>query len=264
MSEETKSTISVSAYEPTPRQHIFDQTWWGVRNNLPALGLFLILILCVISVILYRPILSTKPESDGLGLPNVTSRLLTLPYSSTVSSQYVMLEDDDLYICETVTETYSCDNLTQSPAVEEVQPVLHKDSEQIAYYGLSDSVIHLYTLELKSRTTSLVTLRSGETGLHTEYKILPTLAPVFSPNGQWVAFSAQSTKNNVVELFAARADGQQVLRLTDLSYQVLDYTWLNDDTILVVAQRPNGELGYWKAYLPPGKSKPDDLKKVNR
>lgn len=252
MSEETKPTTSASAYKPTPRQHLFDQTWWGVRNNLPILGFFLILILCVISAILYRPIFSTKSESGEL-VVDASSRLLTLPYSSTVPSRYVMLENNDLYICETVTQTYSCDNLTQSPAVEEVQPVLHKDSEKIAYYGLSNSVIHLYTLDPISRTTTILTLRSDTTGLHTDFVILTTLAPAFSPDGAWVAFPAQSVKSEVVELFAARTDGQQVLRVTDIAYQVLDYTWLSDNELIIVFQRRNGELEYRKAYLQSGK-----------
>ncbi len=250
MSEEFESAAGSPTYDPKPG--VFDKLWWYIRINLPLLGILLILTLCIVSAILYRPILSKNPVSDVV-LPDASSRLLTLPYSQTVPSRFVMIEDNDLYICETVTATYSCDYLTRSPTVEEIQPVYHKETERIAFYGQSDSVVNLYTLDLISRTLTMPTFHSGTTGLHTDFVILTTLAPAFSPDGAWVVFPAQSVKSEVVELFAARTDGQQVLRVTDIAYQVLDYTWLSDNELIIVFQRRNGELEYRKAYLQSGK-----------
>lgn len=259
MSEEFESAAGSPTY--TPGQQLFDQIWWYIRVNLPLLGILLILTLCIVSAILYRPILSKNPVSDVV-FPDASSRLLTLPYSQTVPSRFVMIEDNDLYICETVTATYSCDNLTRNPTVEEIQLVYHKETERIAFYGQSGSVVSLYTLDLISRTITVPTYHSDTTGLYTDFVILTTLAPAFSPDGSWVAFPAQSVKNDVIELFAAHTDGQQVLRVTDMAYQVLDYTWLSDDEIMIVFQRPNGKLEYRKAYLRSGEFLSIEMKRT--
>jgi len=153
---------------------------------------------------------------------------------------------DDLFRC---TASLECVNLTQTPALTETWPVLDADGERVAYYGLGDNQqADLFVLTLPATTTLPVTLRAGDSGLHTDYHVIPILAPAFSPNGLWLAFPAQASKGETVELFVARTDGQQVLRVTGLGQQLQDYIWLNNDTLIIRILKADGTTALWQAH----------------
>lgn len=184
-------------------------------------------------------------------------RLLTL---SSASQPWKHLEirtgvgeRNDLFLA-TMVPTMTLQNLTQTPLVDEFWPVLDPYETRVAYYGLTDNRTDLFALTLPISPTTAVpvtflTLSAGNSGLHLEYEITPTLAPAFSPDGLWIAFPAQTADGKAIELFVARTDGQQVLRVTRLAYRVLDYTWASNDSLLIVARLSDSKLGYWKAYL---------------
>lgn len=179
---------------------------------------------------------------------DIISNLVMLPGTSSffLSVHPGLGNRDDLFRC---TASLECVNLTQTPALTETWPVLDADGERVAYYGLGDNQqADLFVLTLPATTTLPVTLRAGDSGLHTDYHVIPILAPAFSPNGLWLAFPAQASKGEAVELFVARTDGQQVLRVTGLGQQLQDYIWLNNDTLIIRILKADGTTALWQAH----------------
>ena len=171
-----------------------------------------------------------------IALPGTTAQLLSI--KKGLGSQ------DDLFQC---TAAFDCVNLTQSPGITEVWPVLDAAAEKVAYYGVGEQATELHVLELSTSAITPVTLRAGTSGLHTKFVIIPNHAPVFSPDGDWLAFPAQAHEGGAVELFVARTDGQQVLCVSDLGHQVQDYIWLDAQTLLIHVQREDDAVSYWAA-----------------
>lgn len=190
-------------------------------------------------------------------------RLVPVLVASADPSPFIMVqvgmaERDDLFLCTTM-PTVTCSNLTQSPAITEVWPVLDTTVQRVAYYSVGDASTELYVLALPNGMALPLTVHAGMSGLHTDFEITPTLAPSFAPDGSWVAFPAQAVKGNAVELFVAQDDGQQVLRVTDLGYRVRDYIWLDDKKLVIAVQWPDDTMRYWIAQLESGEVQLDPL-----
>ncbi|MBC7227470.1 MAG: PD40 domain-containing protein [Thermoflexales bacterium] len=137
--------------------------------------------------------------------------------------------------------------MTRSPSVREIWPALDNEGARIAVYGIGESGTDLYVIDVASQAMLPLTVRADTSGLHEEYQIAPVLAPAFSPDGQWVAFPARKGRNGALELFVARSDGQQVLRVTELGHELRDYTWLDSKTILIAVRWTDHTLHYWIA-----------------
>ena len=136
-------------------------------------------------------------------------------------------------------------NLTRSPAINEVWPVPDSNGEHVAYYGINGTDIEVYLLYIdRSRAPLPLTVKAGNSALHNGFEITPTLAPSFSPSQTWVAFPAHSGNGDVVEVFIAQTDGQQVVRATTLNQQVVDYVWLDNDTLIVTYQLGRQRLAF--------------------
>jgi hypothetical protein len=130
----------------------------------------------------------------------------------------------------------------------------------MAYYAQSESITELELLTFPPTitvsantqipiTNTSLTEQSGTSGLHVDYQVSPTHAPVFSPDEQWIAFPAQSTNGADLELFIAHIDGRRVRQVTDRSWTVKEYIWVTNNIILITFERPNGRLQQWRAIL---------------
>lgn len=184
-----------------------------------------------------------------------TPRLIPVPVKRGAPSLFITVqtgiaERDDLFF-HTVVPTTTYRNLTQSPSITEVWPVIDTTGQYVAYYGIGESGTDVYILDLSDGTALPLTVHAGASGLHTDFEITAMVGPAFSPNGMWLAFPAQAKDYDAIELFIAQDDGQQVLRVTDLGYQVRDYIWLDDHKLVIAVQRPDGTLHYWTAQLEP-------------
>lgn len=195
-------------------------------------------------------LLAGRRSTDKVDVP----RLVPVLAGSSGSSSFVMVKPglagrDDIFFCTSVPTTTCDTNLTESPAVTEVWPVLDAAAEQVAYYGIRESSADLYLLELSDGVGIPLTVRAGSSGLHTRFVITTTVGAAFSPDGKWLVFPVNVRDSAAIELFAARSDGQQVLPVTDLGYQVRDYIWLDDETLIIAVRRPDGTLQHMKARL---------------
>jgi hypothetical protein len=172
--------------------------------------------------------------------------LVTLPLSNSVT-QFVRVAPgeggrNDIYLYSSAIISDPI-NLTKSPAIDEVWPVPDSNGEHVAYYGINGTGVEVYLLHTdRSRAPLPLTVRAGNSALHNGFEITPTLALSFSPSQTWVAFPARSDKGDVVEVFIAQTDGQQVVRATTLNQQVIDYIWLDDNTLAVTYRSPDSTL----------------------
>ena len=204
-----------------------------------------LLAVIVISVALGR---DTSPKlQSGTTSPLVKAPpLANLPINAS-GSRFLRVAPgegglDDIYLYSSTTIS-DPSNLTKSPAINEVWPVPDSSGEHVAYYGINSAGIEVYLLYVdRSRAPLPLPVKAGDSTLHAGFEITPTLAPVFSPSQTWVAFPAQSTKGDVVEVFIAQTDGQQVVRATALNQQVIDYIWLDDNTLTVTYRSPDSTL----------------------
>ena len=193
------------------------------------------------------------PAGASAESQHAAPRLVPLPTESGGPSPFIVVQtgiaghDDLFYYTMVPTTTYR--NLTKSPVITEVWPVLDTTSGRVAYYGVSEAGIDLYIQGLPEGTATPLTVHAGESGLHTSFEITTTIGPVFSPSGRWLAFPAQAIKHDAVELFIVQDDGQRLLRVTDLGYHVRDYAWLDDRTLVVATQWSDGTVHYWTARL---------------
>ena len=153
---------------------------------------------------------------------------------------------DDLFL-HTVTPTITYHNLTESPAITETWPTFDATAQRVVYYGVGENSTDLYIQSLPDGAALALTVRAGKSGLHTQYEIVSVFAPVFSPDGSWLAFPAQAKESGAVEVYVARDSGQFVSRVTDLGYQVRDCIWIDDRTLTILAQRPDGTYQKWVA-----------------
>ena len=184
-----------------------------------------------------------------------TLRLIQAPAQSATPASFILMQTgmagrDDLFLYTTV-PTITHRNLTESPAITEMWPVLDVITQRVAYYGVGEAGTDLYIQSLPDGMALPLTVHAGESGLHTDFEITPTIAPVFAPNSRWLAFPAQAKKHGAIELFIAQDDGQRVLRVTDLGYQVRDYIWLDDHTLVIAVQWSDGTSHHWIARLGP-------------
>lgn len=227
-------------------QQLLEETTPSEGRYTRFIPLLALLVVAVICAVFYWQTPRTGVGSQATAVPDSATvpRLLTLPITPThfLAVQAGLEQQDDLFLC---TETFQCTNLTQSPVLTELWPVLNASANRVAYYSLGELGTEIFVLTLPTTTTLPVTVRAGTSGLHIDFEIITTHGPAFSPEGVWLAFLAQACKGEAVELFVARTDGQQVLRVTDLGYQVQDYVWLDVETLLVLALRPDGTASYW-------------------
>lgn len=208
--------------------------------------------LCAVLSFVERP-WSQHVETQSMEDSKVAPRLVLVPVGTASPPAYIKVQTgigkrDDLFFCEAA-PTVICDNLTQSPALTEKWPALDVNGAEVAYYGVGEGQTELFRLSLTTKASLPITVRSGASNLHTDYEIASIVAPAFSPSGLWVAFPAQAVKGDAIELFVAKADGQNVRRVTDLGYRVSDYIWLDDQTLVVAVHRIDGMIQQWKARL---------------
>ena len=222
------------------------------RFLLPVV-LLLLIGLCAVLSFVKQP-WAQRQTAPPSAVARIAPRLVLVPATAATPAAYIKVQPglddrDDLFYCTKVS-TDTCPNLTQSPAVAEVWPVLDAADQDVAYYGVNEGKTELFLLSLTNPADwRPLTVRSGDSKLHTDFEISLAAAPAFSPNGDWVAFLAQAVKGSEVELFVARADGQEVRRVTYLSHQVCDYAWLDDWTMIVAVWRTDEILEYSKALL---------------
>lgn len=182
-------------------------------------------------------------------------RLLVVSVGSAISPTYVSVQPDasgrDDLIFISIGSTIVSRTLTLTPDITETWPVLDKQGQRIAYYGLRDNGGDVYVQALADGVPFPITLQAGKSGLHVDYKIVPSVAPAFSPDGSWIAFSVQSTKQAYIELCIARTDGKQVLDIRRLNSTVTDYVWIDSSKLVLLTQSPDGSLNKWIANIEP-------------
>jgi dipeptidyl aminopeptidase/acylaminoacyl peptidase len=61
--------------------------------------------------------------------------------------------------------------------------------------------------------------------------------PVWSPDGEWIAFTSSSRQEGASQLWAIRASGGESVRLTDLKHGVESHCWSPDGTMLVFVSK---------------------------
>lgn len=227
------------------------------------LSLLALSILC--ATLIFADSRSRSRSSQLEATPPVSGpRIIPLPKSQHLIGTYLEVRIDtggrnDLFYC-TIVPTTTCSPLTQSPAVDEMWPVLDANGNHVAYYAQGEESTEVALLTLPPTSTlsagtqisviiTVLTEQAGTSGLHIDYQVSPTNAPVFSPDGKWVAFPVQATKGETSELFIARIDGRNVRQVTDKGWMIKEYVWVTKDAILMTFQRPNGKLQQWRAIL---------------
>jgi hypothetical protein len=142
-------------------------------------------------------------------------------------------------------------NLTQTPTVTETYPVLDHKGNVVAYYGTEGFVNHVYVLELPNGLPRSLTSHSGTSGVNSAYQIVLTAPLTFSPDDEWVAFSVSGAISNSLELAIVRSDATQVLNVTTLGHPIIDFAWLDNTTLIILAQLPDGSQQKWLGYIEP-------------
>lgn len=235
-------------------QHIADL----LDEEKPCLSRYLLLLALLVLAILCVVLSWGQPPAARLGVTRPASGqesgLSEGPTLAVAKDGSILVtirpgtgDKDDLFLCDA--DTSSCVNLTRSPSIRETWPALDNEGSRIAFYGIGEASTDLFVVDVSSQILLPLTVRADTSGLHKEYQIAPILAPAFSPDGQWVAFPARRDRNGSLELFVARSDGQQVLRVTDLGHEIRDYTWLDNRTILIAVRWADQTLHYWTARL---------------
>lgn len=230
-------------------QTILDQ----FRQPRPNLGPFgLLLSLVFLGAVIWGGFYLAERLGGGRSprqkvVPITEPLLVSRPVTGTAQLPFVAAwpgrgEHTDLFSCTSVPTT-TCDNLTNSPAIAEAWPESDSTGTWVVYYGISEANVDLYLLDMPpSMPTRPLTIQAGDSGLHTNYEITPTLGPAFSPSGNWIAFPAQEKHGHAMELFVAHANGKDVRRITDEQNRIRDYVWLDDLSLVIVLEKRDGSL----------------------
>jgi len=243
---------------------------FSFKNNYGSLKLFIISI-CFLSIVFYflgqQKNKYSKKNSNNYLSKKITyaPSLLSLNSEYFSNNSYIVVKDgtgskDDIFVFSNkISNGYR--NLTNSPSEKEIFPVLDKQNEYIAFFGIGKSDINLYWLKLSNGNSISLTLRAGDSKLHTNYVIDYMKGLAISTDNSWIAFIASHKKNkDVSELFVAHCNGQKVMQISQLSYTIRDYIWLDENTIIFTTDSNQQKVMYWKAAFDLNKFKVEMMK----
>ncbi len=245
---------------PASKEHSVLDQFASKKSDRPSF--FLLIAVIVVIVVFWAFSRQKTPQKQTYGRTTPMQLMpLLFPfknYSSLLIAKTGVAKRNDLFSCKPVAKA-DCQNLTNSPAVSELWPAFDLTEEHVFYYSVSESGVDLYRMTLADRNAKPLTLNAGDSELHLNFIITPTLEALLSPNEEWIAFPAKDKKDNSVELFVARTGGQEVYRVTDLNEQIYDYFWINTKMIVVVSRSEDDILQYWKVLVKPNSFQKEKL-----
>lgn len=219
-------------------------------SSFSVLGLALVMLVLCVGLVLLQEYGWELPQAGPASVPTPNSaiQLLASDPISRTSVMYLTLVGAggsmDLYRHDP-TSGGMLINLTKSVSITETWPVVSPDGSFLAYYGVGNGgvVAELYTLSLPDGLGIPITTNTGETDLHDGFEIDVNQQPLWSPDGDWLAFLARQVgrKGNAIELYIVQSDGSALQSLTQNGNRVSSPVWLNNDEIAYVEARGNGK-----------------------
>ena len=183
--------------------------------------------------LLATTVMAATPHCDGLGTADVggSARLIT-------ARDLVQLRD----IGPVANGDVTANILTVSPDGRSVAfQVRQANLDENAY------CFRMYVLNLTSGAQPRLVDEGGDS-FHETYAQLgfaaltppgymPTITPLWSPDGQWIAYLRRDS--GITQVWRAHVDGNLAEAVTHFDYDAEDFAWSDDGTALVVSGRPD-------------------------
>jgi Tol biopolymer transport system component len=228
--------------EPTP----FDRFWWGVHSNTILLALVLILLVCSLSIFLYRNYLPSRQKTS----PGATEGIIwPVQLAETGSFYYFVWPNEDkpgdIYQWDLLSQPV---NLTNTPDYSEWWPVPSPGGDRIAFFAVSSTGERsLRVMEINGAVTD-ATYNPGDSKLGSLYQIDLTKPPRWSTDGAWIAFLGRSTVkgDDTVALFATSVARSTVHRLNQVHNEIVDFWWLEENQLIYIQQDGKRSLAFYR------------------
>jgi len=133
-------------------------------------------------------------------------------------------------------------------------PAWAPDGKQLVYQALRDGQWGLWVQEVDTQTPARQVLTARD--LRTSRPNLPTVItqPAWSPDGQWIAFTAGAT--NALHIYAVASAGGEPQRLTEDGAVAMMPSWSADGRWLYFSSNRGGQLNLWRARFEEGRLSP--------
>jgi len=253
------------------RPAAFDLIWWQTHSFTTPLVLFLILLVLVAVVVLYRPLFQRVTDAvPPAGLKGLDRSVFTLRPAQADSTLYYVdrspgQDTTDIFMLVISPTQTTPLNLTNSPDYVELFPVLAPIDDRVAFFAISSSGGR--SLRVLERDSSIldVTYRGGNSRLGDRCWVDLNLPPQWGPDGVWIAFLGRcgDEKNEAIELFVTRADGTEVRAVTDSGNRVTSVRWLDNETLIYGEKRADGSSAIYRVSIADPEPQPDLLRVVD-
>ena len=228
--------------EPT----LFDRFWWGVHSNTILLALVLILLVCSLSIFLYRNYLPSRQKTS----PGATEGVIwPVQLAETGSVYYFVWPNEDkpgdIYRWDLSSQPV---NLTNTPDYSEWWPVPSPGGDRIAFFAVSSTGERSLRVMNINGTVIDATYNPADSKLGSLYQIDLTKPPRWSQDGAWIAFLGNSAAKNddAVALFAIQVERSAVYRLNQVRDPILEFWWIEGNQLIYVQQEGKSSLALYQ------------------
>lgn len=237
------ASVSKENMQPT----LFDRVWWQTHAFSTPMILVLILILLIAVATIYRPLFAPAQDSGEFLQPTEAERsffslLATADTSILFADKLSNSDTTDIFtIPISTTQAAVPVNLTNSPDSSELYPVQAPNDERIAFVSVSRNGDRSLRVFQPGVSVIDLTYQSGNTRLGSECHISLDAPPQWSPDGGWIGFLGECIADGkspaAVELFAARSEMPQVLKLSHDANRVSGFKWQDAQSLVFSEER---------------------------
>ncbi len=240
---------------PSSQPGVFDRFWWKLHTNTTLLALLLIIVLCVVGAILYRPLFQPVQQTPEFTRDGVSTLLEFVQFTQDQDTYYFAWPENgdgsDIYMVTLSPTSALPVNVTNTPNYAEWWPAPSPVDDRLAFFAVSASGERSLRVMDGSGMIMDATYDVVESGLGTHYQIDLGMPPQWSEDGRWIAFLGRSLDEDhpAVELFVADVSYSKVYRLTQSGNMVIALRWVDRDHLLYVEQRGDQSVALYQVAV---------------
>jgi hypothetical protein len=237
--------MSNSPNDNLPEITRFDNFWWGRRNSMLVTLIMLAAVICGAFVFVRPLILPISPSAPPISGGASAGESVALVPSALLANTYYFSwaakdQASDIYFIDTTITNSQPIQVTNTPDLSELWPMPSPIDTRLAFLAVTPKDERSLRVLDASQQNIDVTYNISGTGLNKKYQIDVNSPPLWSPDGNWLAFLGRSTDKDqaIVELFVAEVSSSTVYRLTNMESTIVSPRWA-DAATLIFAQEVN-------------------------
>jgi len=226
------------ADQSSSRPGLFDQFWWKLHTNTTLLALILIIFLCVVGAVLYRPLFQPIDESPEFPSNTASASLQFVESTQTKETYYFVWPEHgdggDIYMITLAATPTLPVNVTNTPNYAELWPIPSPTDDRLAFFAVSTSGERSLRVMDTNGVIVDATYNTANTNLGSRYRISLELPPQWSQDGKWIAFLGQTTDDEhlTTQLFAVDVTCPEVYQLTYGTSVIVAAQWVTPSRLL--------------------------------